>query len=217
LNFALPRPASALLTTAFVLSTGQAQSPPAHVHGMNMDSSGAVMNENTDVLPRDCASITGDQSLTVYAGREFAADYPGMVFGLSEHEYTAEPCSRITVTFINKDEIRHQWMIHGLPKYLYPAGMFHIEAEGGQSRTGTFIVPSDNRTYLIHCDMSQHMEKGMKAQLKVGRGSGDLWSIPGISGNLEQDSYVSEQAGSRFFLAFALGLLVTLGVSLRWP
>ena len=33
----------------------------------------------------------------------------------------------------------------------------------------------------MHCDIAQHMEKGMKAQLKVGKGRGDLPSIPGIS------------------------------------
>ena len=83
--------------------------------------------------------------------------------------------------FDNKDEIRHQWMIHGLPKYLYPKGMFHIEVNGLEKKTGTFIVPSSHFTYLVHCDISQHMEKGMKAQLKVGKGRGDLPSIPGIS------------------------------------
>ena len=83
--------------------------------------------------------------------------------------------------FENKDDIRHQWMIHGLPKYLYPKGMFHIEVNGVEKKTGTFIVPSSNYTYLVHCDISQHMEKGMKAQLKVGNGRGDLPSIPGIS------------------------------------
>jgi hypothetical protein len=34
------------------------------------------------------------------------------------------------------------------------------------------------------------MEKGMKGQMKVGRGSGDLWSIPGISSGFKQDSYL---------------------------
>ena len=66
--------------------------------------------------------------------------------------------------------------------------MFHIEANGGQSMTGTFIVPADDRTYLLHCDISQHMEKGMKGQLVVGRGSGDLWSVKGVSDAFERDT-----------------------------
>ena len=77
-------------------------------------------------------------------------------------------------------------MVHGLPKYIYDQGMFHLEAAGGSRKSGSIIVPSDNKTYLIHCDIAQHMEKGMKAQLVVGKGSGDLPSIPGISGAWEK-------------------------------
>jgi predicted lipid-binding transport protein (Tim44 family) len=33
------------------------------------------------------------------------------------------------------------------------------------------------------------MEKGMKAQLKIGKGSGDLPSIPGVTANVIQDDY----------------------------
>ncbi|MCK5924814.1 MAG: multicopper oxidase domain-containing protein, partial [Methylococcales bacterium] len=91
--------------------------------------------------------------------------------------------------FINDDEIRHQWMIHGLPKYLYPQGMFHIELNGSGTKTGTFIVPNSHFTYLVHCDIAQHMEKGMKAQLKVGNGRGDLPSIPGISDPTFKDNF----------------------------
>ena len=66
-------------------------------------------------------------------------------------------------------------MVHGLPKYLYPAGMFHVEASGGRTRTGTFIVPGEDRNFLIHCDIAQHMEKGMRGQLVVGKGSGEMF------------------------------------------
>ena len=119
------------------------------------------------------------------------------------------------MTFVNDDSIRHQWMIHGLPKYLYPGGMFHLEAAGGESRTGSFIVPSDDKTYLVHCDMTQHMEKGMKAQLVVGRGSGDLWSIPGISDDLIHDTYLPDNSGLLFPLSVLFGLSVTALV-LNW-
>jgi hypothetical protein len=136
-----------------------------------MQHGGMVMNANADMLPRDCESISTEHEFTVHAGAEYAADFPGMTFGYSQTEFFVEPCSRVTVTFINDDEVRHQWMVHGLPRYLYPGGMFHLEANGGASQTGSFIVPSDDRTYLVHCDLTQHMEKGMKAQLVVGRGS----------------------------------------------
>ena len=101
-----------------------------------------------------------------------ASLFPDKIFGYSDYELMVEPCSRVTVTLVNQDHVRHQWMVHGLPRYLYGQGMFHLEAAGGSEVTGVFIVPGDNATYLIHCDMAQHMEKGMKAQLVVGRGGG---------------------------------------------
>ena len=109
---------------------------------------------------------------------------------MSQHTVAVPGCTRLEVTFINRDEVRHQWMVHGLPKYLHPAGMFHLEAMAGRSVTGTFIVPPDDRTYLVHCDMAQHMEKGMKGQLVVGDGSGDLWSVRDISDAFNRALYL---------------------------
>ncbi len=171
----------------------QAEQHSHHLHKMTLDSGGVVMNSNTSVLPRDCKQFGPDYEFTVSGGTEFATDNPGTMYGCSQHEFFVEPCSRVTITFVNKDQVRHQWMIHGLPRYLYPGGMFHLEAAGGHSQTGTFIVPSDYKTYLVHCDVAQHMEKGMKGQLKVGRGSGDLWSIPGVSGDFVADSFLPEE------------------------
>ena len=100
-------------------------------------------------------------------------------------------------------------MVHGLPRYLYGQGMFHLEAAGGSEVTGVFIVPGDNATYLIHCDMAQHMEKGMKAQLVVGRGGGNLWAIPGISADFIGDRSISPSLGGWSFIIFlGTGLLV---------
>jgi hypothetical protein len=93
------------------------------------------------------------------------------------------------VHFVNEDNIRHQWMMHGLPKYLYPKGMFHLEASGPSKISGTLILPPGDKTYLVHCDIAQHMEKGMKAQLKVGKGDGDLPSIPGVTAYIIADDY----------------------------
>lgn len=151
-----------------------------------MDGIGMVMNANSNRLPEDCEAISRDYQISVIAGTSYAEPFAGTTFGFNVHEWRVEPCSRITVTFKNEDEVRHQWMIHRLPKYLYDQGMFHMEASGGTTQRGTFIVPSDDRTYLVHCDIAQHMEKGMKAQLIVGKGSGDLWSIPGVSANFQQ-------------------------------
>jgi plastocyanin len=159
-------------------------------HQMAVEPGGVVMNENHDTLPRDCVEISRDHQITIHAGRNYGGDEPGVIFAMSQPEVRVEPCSRVQLTFINEDDVRHQWMVHGLPRYLYPAGMFHIEASGGHSKTGTFIVPGDNQTYLIHCDMAQHMEMGMRGQLVVGKGSGDLWGVPGVSDSFYRHSYL---------------------------
>lgn len=179
-------------------------------HNMQVDAAGAVMNENHDQLPRDCKSISRDYQFTVRAGREWAKNEPGAVFAMDQAEIRVEPCSRIELTFINEDEVRHQWMVHGLPKYLYPAGMFHIEAVGGQQKTGTFIVPGDDQTFLLHCDLPQHMEKGMRGQLVVGKGSGNLWGINGISDDFFRSAYLPSH--SAWWLAFMLltGIVLTI-------
>ncbi|WP_084721374.1 copper resistance CopC/CopD family protein [Skermanella aerolata] len=148
-------------------------------HVMISDLDGAVMNENADHLPIDCKSLTGDIAITLHAGKRYAL--PGFVFGYDRYQWDVPACSRVTVTMVNEDHVRHQFMMHGLPRYLYPQGMIHLEADGGTSRRATFIVPAAPKTYFVHCDMAQHTEKGLKAQLKVAGGNGDLPNIPGIT------------------------------------
>jgi len=80
-------------------------------------------------------------------------------------------------------------MIHGLPGYLYPEGMFHLELYGEGQLQASLIMPSQKKTYLVHCEVPQHMEKGMKAQIKVDGGDGNLPSIPGISEPVKADIY----------------------------
>ncbi|MDW3095486.1 MAG: multicopper oxidase domain-containing protein [Gammaproteobacteria bacterium] len=173
------------------------------------------MNSNSTKLPRDCQQVSQEYEFEVIAETSYAVEFPGNIFGLSQHEYKVEPCSRITVTFINQDEVRHQWMVHGLPKYLYDAGMFHLEAAGGQQQTGTFIVPSEDKTYLVHCDIAQHMEKGMKAQLVVGKGNGDLWGVPSISNNFYMDTYLPSYSKLLVIIAFIIGVAVTTFIILN--
>jgi FtsP/CotA-like multicopper oxidase with cupredoxin domain len=182
-------------------------------HAMVFDQRGMAMNSNTDQLPRGCTAISRDYDFTVRAGTQYAQAFPGNIFGLSQHSFEVEPCSRINVTFINDDAVRHQFMVHGLPRYLYPQGMFHLEAVGGATMKGSLIMPGDDRTYLVHCDIAQHMEKGMKGQIKVGRGSADLTSIPGTSALFRPDSYQSLQ---RQALAVALGMALVLAGWLLW-
>lgn len=161
-----------------------------HAHGhdaMDMDRDGMVMHANYDRLPKDCEQLSEAVSLKVNIGRNYAK--PGYTFGYDLHEYRVPACSRVTINVTNEDDVRHQWMVHGLPRYLYPQGMFHLEVNGGKSRSGTFIVPSDAKTYLVHCDMAQHMEKGLKAQLVVGESKTTLPNIPGVSTITSSDQY----------------------------
>lgn len=204
-----------LLPPVAVSSQDTAVHSGHHGHQMTIDPDGFVMNENYDKIPRDCSGIGQKQVVTIHAGRKYADGVPGMVFGMSQHEVRVPPCSLLEVTFVNEDSVRHQWMVHGLPKYLYPAGMFHIEVSGGHSKTGTFIVPGGNQTYLIHCDMAQHMEKGMRGQLVVGKGSGNLWGIVGVSDEFYRFSYLPRNTFLLASLVLVLSFLLALKLSKR--
>ena len=157
--------------------------------GMLMDEKGMIMNANSDDLPRDCPKISENVDITIRAGQKHALKFTGKMFAFDQQEWNVKPCAKINITFINDDQIRHQLMIHGLPGYLYPEGMFHLELYGEGQLQASLIVPSLKKTYLVHCEVPQHMEKGMKAQLKVDGGDGDLPSIPGISAPVRADVY----------------------------
>jgi hypothetical protein len=157
--------------------------------GMLMDEKGMIMNANSDNLPRDCAKISENVDITIRAGQKHALKFTGLMFAFDHQELDVKPCAKINITFINDDQIRHQLMIHGLPGYLYPEGMFHLELYGEGQLQASLIMPSQKKTYLVHCEVPQHMEKGMKAQIKVDGGDGDLPSIPGISEPVRADIY----------------------------
>lgn len=161
-----------------------------HGDGHLMDMAGGmVMGNNPDTLPGGCDKVAETKEITVHAGHKYAEKFPGRMFAFDTQEFQFKPCTKLTVHFINDDNVRHQWMMHGLPKYLYPKGMFHLEVSGPAKISGTLILPPGDKTYLVHCDIAQHMEKGMKAQLKVGKGDGDLPSIPNLTANVVQDDY----------------------------
>jgi plastocyanin len=157
-------------------------------HLMDMDG-GMIMGQNKDKLPAGCNRISEDKEITVHAGRKYSKQFPGTMFGFDQHEWKIKPCTRLTIHFVNEDNVRHQWMMHGLPKFMYDKGMFHLELTGPGSIRGTLILPAEDRTYLVHCDIAQHMEKGMKGQLVVGKGSGFFPTIPGITDPAILDDY----------------------------
>jgi hypothetical protein len=186
-----------------------------HHDAHSMDADGMVMNENRDQLPRDCPSLAGEQAITVHAGKKYAQQFNGLMFAYDQREWDIAPCTKVTVTLVNEDQVRHQWMIHGLPRYLYVEGMFHLEANGGRQKTGTFIVPSGKKTYLVHCDIAQHMEKGMKAQLKIAGGDGNLPSIPGITDPRQPEIYAEQWTGWAWGLVL-VSCLMSAALVGRW-
>ena len=178
----------ALIIGLLLLSVIESASAMNH-GGMVMDEKGMIMNANSDNLPRDCTKISENVDITIHAGQKHALKFTGKMFAFDQQEWDVKPCAKINITFINDDQIRHQLMIHGLPGYLYPEGMFHLELYGEGQLQASLILPSKKKTYLVHCELPQHMEKGMKAQLKVDGGDGDLPSIPGISAPVKADVY----------------------------
>jgi hypothetical protein len=187
------RVGNAFLPTIILLLMANGISTPAfanmaHDH-MLMDEKGMIMNANTDRLPKDCPKISKDVDITIRAGHKHAKKFNGKMYAFDNQQWDVPPCSRVNVTFINDDDIRHQLMIHGLPGYLYPQGMFHLELYGAGELKASLIVPAMKKTYLVHCELPQHMEKGMKSQLKVDGGDGDLPSIPGLTKPVRADIY----------------------------
>ncbi|SFE95376.1 cupredoxin domain-containing protein [Nitrosomonas sp. Nm166] len=168
-----------------------------HHHHMDhdhlMDHEGTmIMGQNLDKLPSSCKSISEEVEITVRAGKKYAAKFPGTTFAFDQQQWNVKPCAKVTWHFVNEDNIRHQFMMHGLPKYLYKYGMFHLEVTGPKTVSGTIIVPGTDDTFLVHCDIAHHMEKGMKAQLVVGRGGENIPSIPGLTPYNLTDTYKAE-------------------------
>lgn len=168
-----------------------------HHHHMDddhiMDHEGTmIMGQNLDKLPSGCKSVSEEVEVTIRAGRKYAARHPGTVFAFDQPEWRVKPCAKVTFHFVNEDNIRHQFMIHGLPRYIYNQGMFHLEVTGPKTVSGTIIVPGSDDTLLAHCDISHHMEKGMKAQLVIGKGGKDIPSIPGLTPYNISDYYETE-------------------------
>ena len=114
-----------------LMMPGVIKSASAMNHGgMLMDEKGMIMNANSDNLPRDCPKISENVDITIHAGHKHALKFTGKMFAFDQQEWNVKPCAKINITFINDDQIRYQLMIHGLPGYLYPEGMFHLELYG---------------------------------------------------------------------------------------
>ncbi|PSH00937.1 MAG: hypothetical protein BRC30_00930 [Nanohaloarchaea archaeon SW_7_46_7] len=175
-------------------------------------ASASVMGQNTDKMPPGCESISGTANITVEAGTDHADKFPSKMYTYSDRKMQFEPCTKLTVNFINNDSVRHQWMVHGLPKETYPMGMFMLEVTGPGEETGTFILPAGDESLMIHCGLGQHMQKGMKAQLTVGEGDGKVSNIPGHTAAFNEHGYESESVVPMAATAGILMMLLGAGI-----
>jgi hypothetical protein len=143
-----------------------------HGDGMAMDmrmvENGTVINGNRDALPPGCEEVAGDRSVTIHGGVAYAEG--GEMFSFDRDRVEFDRCTRVSLTLVNEDAIRHQWMLHGLPTAVYPMGMFNVEVDGPGSATGTFITPAEDVTLDTHCSLPQHEQKGMQMTVVVGEG-----------------------------------------------
>lgn len=126
---------------------------------------GSTVNANGTVLPPGCAAIQGERRLTVDAGREYAGD--GDAFGYDLDSVTAPACTRLVVTLVNHDDVRHQWVVDGLPTDAYPGGYLAIEVADRGSVTAAFVTPADPGTYEGLSTLPQHEQNGMRLPLVV--------------------------------------------------
>ena len=63
--------------------------------------------------------------------------------------------------------------------------------------------------------MAQHMEKGLRGQLVVGSGSGDLWGVNGVSDQFLRSSYLPESTVSLLITAILVGVIAALLIGFR--
>jgi hypothetical protein len=163
-------------------------------------ANGSTVNANGSVLPPGCEAIRGERQLTVDAGREYAAD--GDAFGYDLDSVTAPPCTRLVVTLTNHDDVRHQWVVDGLPTAAYPGGYVAIEVADRGSVTAAFVTPGQPGTYEGLSTLPQHEQHGMRLPLVVtGDGSADA-----TTGTPTGDESGGTAPGPGPLLALAAGL-----------
>lgn len=126
---------------------------------------GSVVNANADTPPGNCSTIRGERRVTIHAGQQYAN--PGEAFGYDFDSITTAPCTRLVVTLVNHDDVRHQWLVETLPTDTYPAGLFSVEADGRSRVTATFVTPAEPREYAGYCSLPQHEQNGMRLPLVI--------------------------------------------------
>jgi hypothetical protein len=78
----------------------------SHGDGHLMDMGGGmVMGQNADTLPGGCDKISETREITVHAGHKYAEKFPGRMFAFDTQEFNFKPCTKLTVHFVNDDNI----------------------------------------------------------------------------------------------------------------
>lgn len=164
----------------------------------------AVFGENDDRLPPGCTEIAGESEVSVTAVSA-GIGYP--LFEYRPATVEVGSCERVTVTFASDTRIRHQWIVRGLPRDTYPDGYFGIEVDGAAEETASFVTPADPRTLPVESTVGSQSESGLRGQLKVDGGDGDVEGAPGVT----QHGWSMEDGGSDGVLSLlpvVLGFLV---------
>jgi hypothetical protein len=126
---------------------------------------GSTVNANADSLPPGCDAVRGERRLTIDAGREYAD--AGDAYGYDLDSVTVPACTRLVVTLVNHDDVRHQWVVDGLPTATYPGGYAGIEVAERGSVTAAIVTPSQPGTYEGLSTLPQHEQNGMRLPLVV--------------------------------------------------
>lgn len=173
--------------------------------GDTSQEQGRVYDENLRPPP-GCAEIAGVHTMTVVGGRDHVIE-PGRVFGYDAYDFDLPACTQVDVTFVNEDDVRHMWMVHDV----WPNGTFLLEVDGPGRVSGSFVLPAEPTTLLVHCGLPSHQQMGMKAQIRVAGGAGDLPNIQGLAGIPEAPIDAPIE-----YLAGVAGVLVALGGIFWW-
>lgn len=180
---------------------------------MEMREGGLAVNANDgEYLPEGCDEIRGSTEITVKAGEQFAE--PGHMFSYDQRKWNVDTCTKVTVTLENADDVRHQWMLHGLPKNTYPMGMFNIEADGGEQVTATFVTPAEDTTLKLHCSLPEHEDLGMEGFVVVGDSGGETTDDAPAGDGSDGDTG-GNQTLIWLGVVGVVGLLVGVGVVMR--
>lgn len=137
-----------------------------------------TFNENSEAAPPGCEAVEGEDEVSV-AAVSGGAGYP--LYEYSPTVIETEACTRLSVTFESSTRVRHQFVVEGLPEEVYTDGYFGIEADSGAEETATFVTPAEDTTLAFESKVGKQPDSGLRGQIVVGEGNGDVDGVPGVT------------------------------------